>query len=151
MSTASILIPHTNDEKLLWTGTPSQWVNFPYYLLCIPLTLAFGAGLLLALYIYLFNRHNKLEITNQRVIEHRGILSRYTDELELYRVKDLKHDQPFFLRIMGLSNVILTTTDHSNPLLKIKGVKNGKELKEQLRIAVDQRRDIKGVREVDFK
>ena len=145
------LIQHTNEERILWTGTPSQWVNFPYYLLCIPLVLAFGAGLLLALYFYFNTKYNKLEITNQRIIEHKGILSRYSDELELYRVKDLRHDQPFFLRLLGLSNVVLNTTDHSNPILTIKGIKNGKAIKEQLRIAVDQRRDIKGVREVDFK
>lgn len=147
----SNITQHTNQEKTLWTGTPSQWVNFPYYLLCIPLVLAFGAGLFLALYFYLTTKYNRFEITNQRIIEHKGILSRFTDELELYRVKDLRHDQPFFLRMLGLSNVVLNTTDHSNPVLTIKGVKNGKKLKEQLRMAVDHRRDIKGVREVDFK
>ncbi|MDH7445839.1 PH domain-containing protein [Aquimarina sp. 2201CG14-23] len=144
-------INQTTEEKMIWTGTPSQWVNLPFYILCVPLTLAFGVGLLLALWKYYDTKLNKLEITNQRVIEYRGILSRTTDELELYRVKDLKHEQPFFLRILGLSNIVLDTTDHSNALLKIKGIASGKELKEQLRQAVDRRRDVKGVREVDFK
>ena len=139
------------EEKMIWTGTPSQWVNLPFYLLCIPLSLAFGVGLLLALWKYYDTKLNKLEITNQRVIEYRGILSRTTDELELYRVKDLKHEQPFFLRLVGLSNIVLDTTDHSNALLKIRGIASGKDLKEKLRHAVDRRRDVKGVREVDFK
>ncbi|MBQ4820583.1 PH domain-containing protein [Aquimarina sp. MMG016] len=137
-------------EKILWKGTPSQWTNFMFYMLCIPLLIVFGLGLILAIWKYFETRYNKLEVTTQRIIEQRGILSRTTDELELYRVKDLKYDQPFLLRIFGLSNIILNTTDHSNSTLILKGLDNGKELKEQLRTAIDIRRDLKGVREVDI-
>lgn len=139
-----------NEEKI-WEGHPSQWTNFMFYLLCIPLSAVFGLGLLLAFWKYYDTKVNKFEITDQRILEYKGIFSKTTDELELYRVKDLKHHQPFFLRLVGLSNIILDTTDKSNPILTIKGVEDGKILKEKLRLAVDQRRDIKGVREVDFK
>ncbi len=136
---------------MIWTGSPSQWINCAFYMLCIPLTLVFGLGILLALWKYYDTKLNKLEVTNERIIEHKGILSKTTDELELYRVKDLKHHQPFFLRLFGVSIIILDTTDQSNPVLKLKGIKNGKELKESLRKAIDQRRDLKMVREVDFR
>ncbi len=139
------------EEKKIWEGTPSQWINFTFYMLCIPLLIAFGLGLILAIWKYYDTKFNTLRITDQRIIEQRGILSKITDELELYRVKDLKYEQPFFLRIFGLSNIVLSTTDHSNPTMILKGIENGEELKEQLRLAVDKRRDIKGVREVDFK
>ena len=79
-----------------------------------------------------------------------GIFSKTTNEVELYRVKDIKLIQPFWLRILGLSNIWLDSTDHSNPTILIKGIHNGSEIKEQLRMAVDIRRDIKGVKEVDF-
>ncbi|MEO0526980.1 MAG: PH domain-containing protein [Bacteroidota bacterium] len=139
------------EEKIIWEGSPSQWINFSFYLLCILLTAAFGIGLLMALWKYYDTKKNRIEITDQRIIEHRGIFSRTTNEIELYRVKDIKHLQPFWLRILGLSNVFLDSTDHSNPEMLIKGIANGKEIKEELRIAVDVRRDLKGVREVDFK
>jgi len=139
------------DEKKIWEGTPSQWTNFTFYLICIPCTLAFGLGLLLAIWKYFDTKVNRFEITDQRILEYKGIFSKTTEEVELYRVKDLKHLQPFFLRLVGLSNILLDTTDISNPVLLIKGVADGKLLKEQLRIAIDERRDIKGVKEVDFK
>ncbi|UOB16649.1 PH domain-containing protein [Abyssalbus ytuae] len=139
------------DEQNIWEGSPSQWINFGFYLLCVPLTLVFGLGVLLALWKYFDTRLHKLEVTDQRIMEHRGIFSKTTDELELYRVKDLRHDQPFLLRILGLSNIVLETTDRSNPVLELKGLKEGQYIKEQLRVAVDKRRDIKGVKEVDFK
>ena len=137
------------EERRIWEGSPAQWTNFSYYVLCVLLTPIFGLGIFMALWKYYDTKNNKLEITDQRIIEHKGIFSKTTNELELYRVKDIKHLQPFWLRIVGLSNIVLDTTDYSNPVLLIKGLTNGKDIKEKLRIAIDIRRDIKGVREID--
>ncbi len=160
-------------EKEIWKGAPSQWTNFNFYALCVLMTLIFGLGLLrapaqwanfnfyalitlffglglvLALWKYFDTKLNVFTITDQRIIENKGILSKMTDEMELFRVKDIKHEQPFLLRLVGLSNIVLDTTDKSNPLLVINGVPNGQELKEKLREAIDIRRDVKGVRELD--
>lgn len=159
-------------EKLIWKGRPSQWTNFSFYFLCgvlvslglglsyfnfsvdilrILLLSVLGLGLVMAIWKYFDTRCNKLEVTDQRIIEHRGIFSKTTNEVELYRVKDIRLVRPFWLRMVGLSSVWLDSTDHSNPTILLKGIANGKEIKEQLRIAIDIRRDIKGVREVDFK
>lgn len=138
------------NEENIWGGSPSQWTNFLFYLLCAVLSPVFGLGILLALWKYYDTQFNKYEITNQRILEHKGIFSKTTDEIELFRVKDLTHHQPFFLRIMGLSNISLDTTDKSHPLVLLKGITNGKELKEHLRVAVDVRRDVKGVTEIDY-
>jgi len=137
------------EEKNIWAGSPSQWINFPFYLVCTLLSVVFGLGILMAIWKYYDTKKNYLEITNQRIIEHRGIFSITTNELELYRVKDIRHLQPFWLRVLGLSNVQLETTDHSSPVMLIKGLANGKEIKEKLRIAIDLRRDLKAVREID--
>lgn len=139
------------NEKNIWEGSPSHWTFLGFYILCVPLTLVFGLGIALALWKYFDTRFHKIKITDQRILEQKGIFSKSTDEIELYRVKDLRYEQPFLLRIVGLSNIILFTTDRSNPILAIKGLAEGQSLKEKLRVAVDQRRDIKGVREVDFK
>jgi uncharacterized membrane protein YdbT with pleckstrin-like domain len=137
-------------ELKIWEGRSSQWVCFSFYLLCAVLTVVLGLGLLLALWKYLDTRLNTFKITNQRIIEKRGILSVRTNQLELFRVKDIQLDQPFVLRLFGLSNIILTTSDVSNPVYKIRGIEHGAALLEHIRVAVDQRRDIKGVRELDF-
>lgn len=138
------------DERIIWEGTPSQWANFMFYLMCTLLIFAFGLGLALALWKYLDTRLNRIRITDQRIIERKGILSKVTKEMELYRVKDLQLREPLSLRIFGLSNVHLVTADHDTPLMTLRGLENGEFLKEQLRIAVDTRRDMKKVREVDF-
>lgn len=138
------------DENLIWKGNPSQWTNFRTYLLCF-LFCWLIIPLFIALWKFLFVRTWTIKITDQRIIEEKGILSRTTDELELFRVKDLRLEQPFFLRLVGLSNIILNTSDRTHPVFRISGIKNGKEIREEIRVAVDIRRDIKHVRETDFE
>lgn len=137
-------------EKNLWKGSPSQWTNFGTYVLCF-LTCWLVIPIFIALWRFFFVKLWKFEITDQRIIEEKGVLSKKTDELELYRVKDIRLEQPFFLRIVGLSNIIMVTSDKTNPIVKIPAIPNGKQLREELRKAVDIRRDIKGVRERDFE
>ncbi|MGY3791659.1 PH domain-containing protein [Aquimarina sp. 433] len=137
-------------ENNIWKGTPSQWMNFMFYICCVILIVVFGLGLILALWKFLDTKYNKVTITDQRIIEKRGILSISTNQLELYRVKDIRLEQPLILRIFGLSNIILTTSDSNDPLYILKGIEEGNTLTEKIRIAVDRRRDVKGVKELDF-
>lgn len=138
------------EEKEIWEGSPSQWINFGTYLLCF-LLCWLVIPIFVALWQYLVVRTWKIKITDQRIIEEKGVLSKTTDELELYRVKDIRLDQPFLLRLVGLSNILMVTSDKTNKILKIPAIKDGKNLREQLRIAVDVRRDKKRVRETDFE
>ena len=138
------------EEKKIWKGSPSQWTNFGTYVFCILFSLLV-IPILIALWRFLVVKNWKIEITDQRLIEEKGVLSKTTDELELFRVKDIRLDQPFFLRLVGLSNVILETSDRSHSIVKIPAIKDGKNLREQLRTAVDLRRDKKRVRETDFE
>ena len=137
-------------EKDIWSGSPSHWTSLFYYIVCIPL-IPFLLGLLMGLWRYLTIRTWKISITTQRVINEKGVLSKTTDELELFRVKDITLDQPFFLRLVGLSNIVLHTSDRTTPIVIIPGIKNGKKLREEMRNIIDKRRDEKGVRERDFE
>ncbi len=43
----------------------------------------------------------------------------YENELELYRVKDIVLNEPFLLRLVGLSNIVLVTSDRSTPVFVV--------------------------------
>ena len=137
-------------EKEIWNGSPSQWTNFKTYVMCL-LFCWLVIPIFIALWKFLIVKTWKIKITDERLIEEKGVLSKNTDELELFRVKDIRLDQPFFLRLVGLSNVILMTSDRTNPTVIIPAIKDGKNLREELRVAIDARRDKKRVRETDFE
>lgn len=137
-------------EKTIFKGSPSQLTNIPFYFVCLLLTPIFGLGILMFLVRFLKTKFTKIEITEERIIEQTGILSRKTDETELYRVKDIRLDEPFLLRMFGLSNILIITSDKTSPIISLFGIKDGNKLRKELRDLVELRRDKKGVRERDL-
>ena len=137
-------------EKLIVKGSPSQITNFGYYVLCLPLAFI-GIGFVMFLVRFLKTKFTKYEISEERIIETTGVFSRSTDETELYRVKDIRLEEPFFLRMFGLSTILLVTSDKTSPIITLSGVKEGNNLRKTLRDAVEVRRELKGVRERDFE
>lgn len=151
-------------ETDLWTGHPSQWVHFWFYLFCI--LVAIGAAvpapwtsgvsaLVLVIPVVLWiirwwmTRTTVYELTSQRLRIRSGILTRRLDELELYRVKDYVLEQPLLLRLVGLGNLTLLTSDATTPTVILRAIARVEEVRELLRNAVQTERDRKRVRELD--
>jgi uncharacterized membrane protein YdbT with pleckstrin-like domain len=157
------------EEKPVWTGNPSQILNLHVFLMCLLLggVLIFGAiffrqnlgapwpyviGALalipfgVAIARYLQTRFWRYELTSERLRIRRGVLSRRTDEVELYRVKDYVLSEPFALRMFGLGDIALTTTDDANRSVLLKAVHRPAALRDEIRKHVEVRRQAKGVR-----
>lgn len=139
-----------SEEKEIWNGTPSQVINIPtfigwglFFWLVVPLLAIWWQWLVV--------KNTKYELTTERLRTRTGVLNKKTDELELYRVRDYKFEQPFFLRIFGLGNIALQTSDKSHPLVILRAIPNGEQLREQIRKAAEACRVTKRVREVDFE
>lgn len=158
--------PPMAEETSLWKGCTSQLVHFWTYflwfivaagiavaavILFIPLLfVALLLPLLGMLARYIITRSTVYELTTQRLRKTSGVFNKQLDELELYRVKDSTLEQPFLLRLFGLGNVMIISSDATMPDVRINGVANAFEVREKLRVAVEGERDRKRVREVDF-
>ncbi|HGO6124564.1 TPA: PH domain-containing protein [Burkholderia cepacia] len=147
-----------------WTGRPSQWTNGPLFLGCFLLAatcvfVALGVDkfriialalaaipILRAAVAYLDIRCRSYTLTDQRFRYSFGILSRRFHEVELYRIKDVVLDQPFFLRLLGLSNITVVGFDMVNPIVQIRAIRDGENARETFRTLVEARRDAKSVR-----
>ena len=138
-------------ENIVWEGKPSQLVNLSSYIFWLLPLMWLGLGFLISLYKYLKISTHNIKITNQRIIEEYGILSKTTQELELFRVKDITLHQSFWFRLLGISNIHLRTSDKTSPIYSLIGISKGKDLREELRNIVEKRRDEKGVLERDFE
>ena len=102
-------------EKTVWEGTPSQLVNLSSYLFWLVPLFWLGLGLIISLWKFLKIRTWKIKITNERIIEEKGVFSKTTNELELFRVKDIILHQSFWYRLLGISNIHLRTSDKTSP------------------------------------
>lgn len=139
-----------SEETTVWRGTPSQVVNLGSFIL-LGLFFWLVIPLFIMLWKWLEVKNTKYELTTERLRTRYGILNKQTDEIELYRVRDYRYEEPFFLRIFSLGNIILTTSDKSHPEMTLQAIANGEALREQLRTHVERCRANKHVREIDIE
>lgn len=123
-------------ENVEWQGTPSQISNLAYFVVCGVLFFLV-IPLLLILWRWLQTKYTKYELTSERLIMSKGVLNKTTNQLELYRVRDYRHEQPFFLRIFGLSNIVLISTDKTDKILNLIAIRDGGDLITQIRSNVE--------------
>lgn len=135
-------------EKKVWEGRPSQFDNAFSYIFLFLISFLI-VPIFIIFWKWLSTRANITELTNERIIKRTGVLNKQIDEVELYRVKDYRVEKPLSLRVFGLSNVKLITSDELVPIVTIRAVSNGEALRNTIRNIVEQRRDEKGVREFD--
>jgi uncharacterized membrane protein YdbT with pleckstrin-like domain len=150
------------EEEIVWKGHPSHVFNFWLHLVCwlsclliVPvfifdlaywLTCVLVVPILLSLWKIFEVRSRGYELTTERLKTSQGIFSRRSDQLELYRVRDITVEQPFMYRMFKKGNVLLTTDDASTPTVLLECVPQPEELRDQLRKCVEICRDRKRTR-----
>ena len=90
-------------------------------------------------------------IHQDNLIEKTGILNVNTEEVLLYRVKDIRLYEPLLYRLVGLSKLTIITSDYTNPSIVLYGIRNGEELMTIIRQLVANSRKIEGVKEIDIR
>jgi membrane protein YdbS with pleckstrin-like domain len=168
------MIPNKPEERVVWQGTPSPLVNLPLYLLlflgavlatagllwlrgrgggiAVPwlIAAAWTICLLVALAAYVKLRATKYTVTSERLRLTTGLFSTETDDIELRRVRDLSVRCPFFLRLLGLGDVVVVSTDRTNPRVTLHAVPRPHDLQGTLRTLVEAMIARYGVGEIDM-
>ena len=139
----------TNEERVVWTGSPSQVLNLPIYLVCA-LLFWLVVPIFYAIWKWLVLRNVQYELTTERLKIRQGVFNKELDELELYRVRDYRLEQPFWLRIFSLGNIMLNSSDTSNPYIVLRGVRDCEQVYEQIRKHVEDCRVKKRVLPLDL-
>jgi uncharacterized membrane protein YdbT with pleckstrin-like domain len=136
-------------ENLIWEGHPSHLRYFWLYLVCW-----LFCWLVVPFFIWLWKwlevRNHIYRLTTERLRISQGIFTRRSEELELYRVRDLSVEEPFWYRVFGRGNIVLTTLDVTTPTVTLVCIPNITELRDKLRQAVEECRDRKRSRVAEF-
>ncbi len=133
-----------DNERIDWTGHPSQWQNLGWFLLCLLVV-----PIPFAVWKWLETRSTVYTLTDQRLKFTRGVFSKTTEDLELYRVRDSKFSQGLFERMVGLGEIELFTTDETSPTIQLGYIADAEGVRERIRALVEARRDAKRVRYLD--
>ncbi|MCG8649356.1 MAG: PH domain-containing protein [Pirellulales bacterium] len=134
-------------EEDLWSGGYSSKAMFGTWFLMIlvsifllvapflmPLTYPIALGVILAMWVigglvYAKRRFGVFyELTTQRFIHQTGILMRQTDRIEVIDIDDVSFTQGPIQRILGVGNIVLTSSDRSHPTLSMIGIADAKRV-----------------------
>jgi membrane protein YdbS with pleckstrin-like domain len=100
----------------------------------------FGVGLCIFVPLVLFYKAFKLkmmhyEVTPERIEFSRGILDRKVDNIDMFRVIDLKMRRSLLDCIVGVGTVGLITTDKTDPIFNFEKVRRARLLYDVIKVA----------------
>lgn len=116
-----------------------------------PLVLT-GLALLIVLFRWLEVMGSLYQITPERLIVKRGIFLKSIDEVELYRIKDIRMDFSLLNQWAGIGTISMISSDETTRTgeLVLRNVPKAQSRREELRSLVDAARQRRGVREMDM-
>ena len=116
-----------------------------------PLLLTLAAAAIFA-FKWLGVMSSLYQVTPERLILRQGIFMKSIDEVELYRVKDIRMDFSLLNQMAGIGNICLISSDETTRTgeLVLRNVPRAQQRREELRRLVDTARRQRGVREMDM-
>jgi uncharacterized membrane protein YdbT with pleckstrin-like domain len=125
-------------------GSAGEWSWYPLILT--------GLAVLIVLWKWIQNMAALYEITPERLVVRRGIIFKSIDEIELYRIKDVRMDFSLLNQWAGIGNICLASSDETTRVgdLVMRHIEKARERREELRRLVDAARQRRGVREIDM-
>jgi uncharacterized membrane protein YdbT with pleckstrin-like domain len=111
-----------------------------------------GLSLAVVLTKWIGNLAATYEVSADRLIIRRGIFIKSLDEIELYRVKDIRLDFSLVNQWAGIGTICLSSSDETTRAgdLVMRQVERAEPRREELRRLVDAARQKRGVREIDM-
>ncbi len=97
-------------------------------------------GSLYLLYLHLWRKNLKYSLTTRHLEIHSGVVSKRIDNLELWRIQDVRYLQTIADRMLGVGRILLVSGDVSTPNLTLRGLPDSRELFTKIRDAVDTAR-----------
>ena len=126
-------------------------VTDPFGLGLYPLALV-ALALVIIVVKWVQNLAATYAITEERLIIRRGIIFKSVDEIELYRIKDVRINFSLLNQLAGLGGITVVSSDETTREgdLVMPEIQRAQERREQLRRLVDTARQKRRVREIDM-
>lgn len=159
-------------EKHLWITTPSQLTNIgvfirsfliAFFIIVINcyavnnINQSFIWGYLMliipfvrSLWAFMVIKYTKYELTTERFKQTTGVINLIFNELELYRIQRHILIRPWYLRLFGLGNIVLITSDKIDDIIVLKAISYSEDRYQDFREQTEICRERK-VRELDLR
>ncbi len=139
---------------------PSQWMNIGWVLFSglVLLKLHFNIGkipigvfaLAIAVYKYIEVSMWVYVISKDTILERKGVFNITEEQVQCFRIKSIKVERPFLMRLVGLSIIQIRTSEEFKPNFTFYAIENGEMVKNILDASAQVNRTKFKVKEIDF-
>ena len=139
--------------QLLSRTGPSQTINLGWLLFAVLLffvhPIAGGIGLIVFIFRVLDVEYWSYNFYEDYVTERRGVFSVNEETVNYFRIKSIKVEEPFWMRLFGLSVISVTSSEQYKPVIVFYGVKQGSAYTEFFHDIAKTKRKKYGIRDLD--
>ena len=117
-------------EETLYKASPAMFRNNPigFILACILCLVVVGLGILLIWWLRC--KGTVLTVTGERTTLREGILSKSINEVYHSDVRNVKIQQSFFQRLLGVGSIGISSAGQSGMEIQIQGIENPDKVKQ---------------------
>ena len=137
---------------IAWHIESISWLHLSFQSIAVvgKYRVLLGLGVIFVVGLILFYKAWKIRMTHYEVSPDRieygeGVFDRKIDNLDMFRVVDIKLRRNVLDCVVGVGTVILTTTDKSHPEFEFKKIKNSRELYDTIKkasLSADRRTNV---------
>lgn len=85
-------------------------------------------------------------LTNERLkISKQGMMTETKSDIELFKIKDISVNQKMKDKVMDIGDIVIISSDASDPQLTLKKIKGPHDVREKIRSAAKEARETAGV------
>ena len=128
---------------------PSQWVNVGWLIFAVACYWLYFPPVLL-LWYYFVIRCWHYEFRERTIAERWGVFTTNKVEIHYFRIKSVAVNRPFLMRLVGLSNIVIMTSDPLRPVLRLYAIHNGEVIREKIKDLTFHWRNEMNVKEHDL-
>ena len=92
----------------------------------------------------------KYKLSEDRIFLEKGLLNTKSDEVLLYRVRDLSMNITLGQRILGVGTICVMSSDQSMPHLDLKNIKYPRQVKELIHQTVEKAKERRNLRPMEI-
>ncbi|HEV8324707.1 MAG TPA: PH domain-containing protein [Myxococcota bacterium] len=123
-------------QKVLFADLSPSWKAFFWRYVFAGILCLTVVGALYLWYLHAWRRSLRYTLTTRHLEIHSGIISKKIENLELWRVEDVRFVQTIGDRLTGIGRIELYTTDQSTPHFSLRGLPDPRALFTSFRDAV---------------
>ena len=95
-------------------------------------------------------KFTKYKLSEDRIFLEKGLLNTTSDEVLLYRVRDLSMNITLGQRILGVGTICVVSSDQTIPHLDLKNVKYPRQVKELIHQTVEKAKERRNLKPMEI-